>query len=155
MDRINAGVQATWRGMVEGAISRPEDVEAALEASRRPRGVTSAHEGEKVRFLSVFKWERRKGWDVLLRAVLAAGAAHPFAPVEGPRLAAGLEAVIEGEGGAMGQGRGVEGVFDRGVTSTRSRETLWDRMKRAKLARAKDQDQGKSKGGTGDHGYAQ
>jgi hypothetical protein len=28
-------------------------------------------------FLSVFKWEKRKGWDILLRAYFEAGMAKP------------------------------------------------------------------------------
>ena len=41
----------------------PEHVDADLF---RPRARSEAHSG--VRFLSVFKWEHRKGWDVLLSA---------------------------------------------------------------------------------------
>ena len=64
-----------------GAVGEAAGGEAAGAAGSGEGGAAGAGGGGRpFRFLSVFKWEQRKGWDALLRAFLAEFAADE--PVE-------------------------------------------------------------------------
>lgn len=76
VDRV--WVPTTWHAdvYVQAGVPRsklavvPESVDAAFfdRSSVAPASAPSSSPARPVRFLSVFKWEHRKGWDVLLEA---------------------------------------------------------------------------------------
>ena len=73
---VEDGVQAAAVSPT-GAVG---EARAAGAAAGAAAGEAAAGGGRPFRFLSVFKWEQRKGWDALLRAFLAEFAADE--PVE-------------------------------------------------------------------------
>jgi glycosyltransferase involved in cell wall biosynthesis len=73
---VEDGVQAAAVSPT-GAVG---EARAAGVAAGAAAGEAAAGGGRPFRFLSVFKWEQRKGWDALLRAFLAEFAADE--PVE-------------------------------------------------------------------------
>ena len=91
-----------------GAVSEAGSAAGGAAGSRAGSGADGARGtgggGRPFRFLSVFKWEQRKGWDVLLSAFLLefeAEAAEEEAAEEAARGAA-VELAAEGmEGGAQ------------------------------------------------------
>jgi hypothetical protein len=49
----------------------PEPVDTELFNAARHRALDVMAKDSRFKFLSVFKWETRKGWDILLRSFLA------------------------------------------------------------------------------------
>ena len=54
----------------------PEPVDTELFNAARHRALDVMAQDTRFKFLSVFKWEARKGWDILLRSFLAEFSAH-------------------------------------------------------------------------------
>merc|ERR1719272_2750289 len=66
-DKIVVVPEAVDTALFDPAMHEPLDL-AAAGVKRKGKGKGKDKEVEPFRFLSVFKWEKRKGWDVLLQA---------------------------------------------------------------------------------------